>query len=940
MVVVYGESGIGKSRLLGDFVGVVRSGGGDVLWGRCFEGGDAHAYGVWVEALRGLAERFGDDWLGELLGVDVRWLAPLLGAGGGVSAPAGVGRVRLGEVLAGVLGSLKAPVVVLDDMQWAFPESLELFAQVARLALGSLVVVSCRGSGLALEHPLAQRLAEVHRVRSCEYLGLGDLSRAEAETLLQEAAGSRLDGKLMDLVIEVCGGNPFFLGELGRALRRVEVAATVAGGGLVLPESVRGAVGLRLAGLSAQTRSVLLVASVFAGGFGFGELAALAEVEEGVLLDCLEQALGEELIRARGGERYEFSHALVRQALYERLSPARRARLHRRAAQILERMYADDLAWVAVELVRQYHASAALPGAEAGVAHALTAARVARDANAPGDAVMVLRLGLDLVGQDARLRARVLGELAVAEAEASLFDQAPSTLEAAIGLLEGEGASGGVVAELVYRVGVVFTSAVAFESLRAIEPLIDRALAAIGSQEGRLGGGEGPVSQGEWGPGDEDGGRRLAWARLKLLQRFARPETVGPVHVLRPAPLNPEAMRVARRHGTETDYALTIDAWDPTLRLGLEELVARIEGWRDRVARLRALTNIVGYLALADPGGSPDTERLCAELGALADDVGAAAHRTFARVFRAALLGAAGEFDAAAEQINQAGTLFESQPAAGSLVTLVRELTAQHTAVDWPRLAERMWALARDPQSAGWLGLACAALAAQAHASAGNSEQAREILGQILPELASSEPLEPTNVPAIGLAAAAIWELRASDLAEQLLPCALALANGGGPEFYLTSSELTVARLTTLTGNLDQAIRYFKRARETLAARDQPVLQAIVDYDEAQARAEHRQPGAHALFTAAMARFQQLGMHEWARRAQTQQTNGGLPDQLTHREGEILRYIANGKTNKQIATELVLSIHTVQRHIQNAYRKIGAHNRADASTYVHQHHLI
>src|SRR6267378_561412 len=72
-------------------------------------------------------------------------------ARGGWGARAGVARVRLAEVLVRVLDSFeRPPVVVLDDMQWAYPESLELFSHVARLATASLVVVSCRGTGLDL----------------------------------------------------------------------------------------------------------------------------------------------------------------------------------------------------------------------------------------------------------------------------------------------------------------------------------------------------------------------------------------------------------------------------------------------------------------------------------------------------------------------------------------------------------------------------------------------------------------------------------------------------------------------------------------------------------------------------------------------------------------------------------------------------------------------
>jgi DNA-binding CsgD family transcriptional regulator len=180
-----------------------------------------------------------------------------------------------------------------------------------------------------------------------------------------------------------------------------------------------------------------------------------------------------------------------------------------------------------------------------------------------------------------------------------------------------------------------------------------------------------------------------------------------------------------------------------------------------------------------------------------------------------------------------------------------------------------------------------------------------------------------------------VWELRAYDLAKRLLPRALALAEAEGHEFFMTSSELTVARLCVVLGQFDRAVVYFGRARETLDRRDQRVLRAIVDYDEALARLAHRQPGAARLLSVASARFEELGMREWSRRAaHVEVAESELPDHLTAREAEILRLVALGGTNKEIAAELVLSVHTVERHIQNAYRKISARNRADASTYV------
>jgi DNA-binding CsgD family transcriptional regulator len=919
VTVVYGEPGIGKTRIVSELARVVHARGADVWWGTCYDGEGARPYAVWADAISGYVNRLGGDGLAATLGDAGRWLAPLLPDVAlsdveRVIAPAEVARLRLAETLVRVLDSLeRPPVVLLDDMQWAYPESLELFSQVARLATGSLVVVTCRGTALELGHPLAQRLAEVHRQRRCEYVSLGSLSRREAGELLEQAAGGVLEARLLDLLYEESGGNPFFLGELGRHLYRHGERSWAGGVGGGLPESIRGAVGLRLAGLSAQTRHVLQLASVFTAGFGFTELAALTELEEGSLLDCLDQSLAEELIRPLEGERYDFSHALVRQTLYERLSPSRRARLHRRLAETLERLHEDDLAQVARELVRQYHASATLPGAARGGTHSLTAAREARAAGAPGDAVIMLRLGLDLVAPDDNdARVQVLGDLARVEAEAGLSEEASQTLEAAVSLLERGGAPGGAIAELVNAVGAAFWAAPT--RLEAVEPLVTRALAAVGQT------------------------RSLAWARLKLLHRYARPEAFGPVRVLRPVRLDPEAVQIARTQGTEADYAFTVDGWDPAFGDEVEELIARIDGWQDPVARLRALANVVWYVTLAEPGISHAADRLCAKLRALADDVGLPSDRALARVCRAALLGGRGDFDAAAEEIGRAQALFERQSAAGSvpeLVIVVGQLTAQHVSADWPRLAREMWDLARRPEDAGWLTRACAALAAQSFACAGEVDRAREVLGYILPVLDSVGPLESTTSTVIGVAGAAIWELRAADLARRLLPHAFALTDLGGRAGYMTSTELTVARLSAVVGRFDRAVDYFDRARVTLERRDQRVLRAIVDYDEALARVAYKQPGAARLLATARARFKALGMHEWSRRAALLDVGDWeLPDGLTAREAEILRLVALGKTNKEIATDLVISVHTVERHVQNAYRKISARNRAEASTYV------
>jgi DNA-binding NarL/FixJ family response regulator len=132
-----------------------------------------------------------------------------------------------------------------------------------------------------------------------------------------------------------------------------------------------------------------------------------------------------------------------------------------------------------------------------------------------------------------------------------------------------------------------------------------------------------------------------------------------------------------------------------------------------------------------------------------------------------------------------------------------------------------------------------------------------------------------------------------------------------------------------LLGRPSEAL--FERARQSTEARDQRPLRAIVDHDDALARQWARRPGAARLLTVAASGFVALGMTEWASRAPPREE---LPGGLTAREAEVLRLVAAGRTNKEIASELVLSVHTVERHLANAYRKISVRNRADATAYV------
>jgi predicted ATPase len=224
VIVVHGEAGIGKTRTVTEFARAVRALDAEVLSGAAYEGGLSTPYGVWREAASSYLEQLGDDGLQRALGDGAGWLALLVPDGMcSQHVPVGVSvemaRVRLAEAFARMLdASPVQAMLILDDMQWADPDSLELLGQVARLMPQLLIVVIFRGISLELGHPLARRLADIQRQRPCEYLPLGSLSRGDGGQLLEQAAGTLLEANRVDALYELSGGNPFFLGELGRYL--------------------------------------------------------------------------------------------------------------------------------------------------------------------------------------------------------------------------------------------------------------------------------------------------------------------------------------------------------------------------------------------------------------------------------------------------------------------------------------------------------------------------------------------------------------------------------------------------------------------------------------------------------------------------------------------------------------------------------------------------
>ncbi len=911
VVVVHGESGIGKTRTVTELARRLAMRGAQVLWGTCHEDGSRDPFAPWIEALSPLVEARASDRLQTLHRADVGALAELLPAirrafpdtPPAASLELDEGRMRLYEAVVRLLNATEhRAVVVLDDVHGADPATIDLLMHAVRWAPSTAIVLTYRTTALRFDDLLLRRLAEGQRSRRVEYVELARLDRVEAERLLAGVSGRPLDAALIERVYAESGGNPFFLAEMGRYLSRHEPGAPE----WQVPPTVLGAVALRFARLTPETRRVLELASAFSAAFAFEELQGLAQLDDEALMDCLDEALSAELVRTADSDRYALSHVIVRNALRARSSSTRRARLHRRLAETLEHIHAADLASHASEIARQYQASASLAGAERGAGYALLAAGRARAMHAAADAVEFLRMALDLTRRDdLRGRARVLGELARHHAEAVMVPEARKALDAAVTLLEESDAEGSEIAALVYEVGSIMAVPTTSSSIR---PLVARGLLAVGEED------------------------PLARARLKLLERHGGQHGAS----VRWLNLDSRAVDVVRSQGNELDYARSIDptaAWESG---ELERLFAVVQRWRDPAARLRALEMLATRIAITAPESPSVAQTIVDELAAIAEEVASPIAHALATMTRGAVLASQGRLAEGSAELSAARAMtsrWSRLTWLSRIATLNERLTTQHVMPDWEEMATTFQALAEEADGSN-ARLIYTSWTSYAYARCERADEARDLLQETLDEMARIGLSDSRMRYVLDSSAAAAWTLRDPVAAQALLPHAEAWVHTGLADPYMVSSDLTVARLLSVLGRPQDALEAFQRARGRVERQAQRPLRPIVDHDEAVMRRWHGHPGSEELMQRATARFERLGMTDWARRAAQFDLAPEPPDGLTRREVEILRLLAAGKTNKEIAGELVISVHTVERHVQNAYRKVGAHNRAEATAYA------
>jgi predicted ATPase len=394
LVLVAGEPGIGKTRLLAELAHAASSRGWAVLNGRAYETEGMPPYLPFVEALRGYLRASPPEALRGQLGqgaAEVALLVPELrdhlpDLPDEPSLSPEMERYRLFEGVTDVLCAIARSqesglVLVLDDLHWADKPALLLLQHlIHRLAGVPLLVAGAyRTVDLDRTHPLAAMLAELRRENRYERLLLPALTAEDTATLIAEITDVTPAPAVVDAVQRETEGNPFFVSEVVRHLHAE--GRDLAGPDSVpsrwdIPEGVRQVIGSRLSRLSPDTNRLLHAASVLRDGACFDVLATVSDIAPESLLDALDEALGAGMLREIDGG-YHFTHALIRQTLTAELNLPRRQRLHLRAAEGIERVHARNLDGHIVVLAAHYRLAGVLAEPERALACTRRAAEAA-----------------------------------------------------------------------------------------------------------------------------------------------------------------------------------------------------------------------------------------------------------------------------------------------------------------------------------------------------------------------------------------------------------------------------------------------------------------------------------------------------------------------------------------------------------------------------------
>jgi class 3 adenylate cyclase/DNA-binding CsgD family transcriptional regulator len=942
IVMLAGEPGIGKTRTAQELAGQAAQREAAVLWGRCHEVSGAPPYWPWVQVIRAALRDADPDFLADL-GAGASDIADIvpeicdLVPGLERSAPLGdpsEARFRMFESIRQLLASLsrrRALLVVLDDVHWADAPSLRLLEFLAP-ELGDsrlLLIGTYRATELSRQHPLSNALGGLARAPHFTRINLTGLNAEEVEAFIA-TPGKRAPASLAKTLYDQTEGNPLFLREIVRFLEQrgalgagLDAAEGALPPSIRIPEGVTEVIGRRLNFLSTGCNEVLAIASVIGRDFAWEVLVhAAAPLSEDMLLEALDEAVAARIVEESAAGRYQFTHNLIRMTLYDELRIARRRQFHRAVGDAIETVYRADLDPFLPELARHFQASGHDVDGGRAIDYAARAGRRADALLAFEDAVQFFQTALDAIEQqtepDEAARCRLLFSLGEAQRKSNDFANALTTL--------------GETAEAASRLGlpeILAQAALAYEQtswrsgIFSLDPpprqLLEEALREVPdikpALRARLSGalGRALLYANAEAEGRAQVAKAIAMARQvgdpavlaanisHLFNSFWGPESTE--ELLRSA----TEMVVAAQQSGNLELVNEAHNWRLPLYLELGEMAgveADMGGMIRIDARIRQRTysiQVLGFhimLALMR-GEFADAERLILKFQAL---LPVAVH---------------------ADQLSmQIFTLRRDQGRLATLQPVVSMFLRQHAAASvWrPGLALIYLELGqRDEVRAEFEKLAVDDFT-------GMRRDGRWLYCMVyLSEICAALGDAP----------------RATVLYRLLLPYAGRNIVLGAGIACCGSADRYLGLLCAAMRRWPEAQRHFEQALAMNARIGARVAVAYTQHDYAAMLLARNQEGdgerAISLLKASLESAHEIGMRaleERAARRLGELSDASAPDDLTVREVEVLRLIAIGRSNADIATALSISLNTVATHVRNILAKTGCANRTEAAAYA------
>jgi predicted ATPase/DNA-binding CsgD family transcriptional regulator len=948
VALVAGEQGIGKTRLLHTLAQWATESGATVLWGGASNAEGMPPYLPFLEALGRHIRAAPPEALREQAGALAPILATLLPELAlrlgelptTYQLPPEQARLRLYEAVADFVAGIAAArplLLILDDLHWADPATLDLLGFVARhlrsevAQVPFLVLGAYREGVVAFRSVFERVVAELTRLRLLTAMTVSPLGAGEVAALAAACLGGPVDQALVDLVTAQSEGNPFFTEELLRDWSETSVIAAergrwqlvrpVAG---MLPASIVATVRQRLARLDPATVEFLHAAAIVGRSFDLELLAEVAGRDPEETERALREAAAARLVRATGEGSFTFGHDSIRECLDEEVPIIQRRRLHGLVGRALEMRGEAGGAQRLAELAFHFARS----GDRArGASYAARAGEQALAAFAADEALAHYRQALGLCDAESPQRGAILLGLGEAAGMANNEWEAAEAFAAAQAwFAEGDdsGAAGRaarLLGHAYWRQEAIPAARKAFEDALALleghpGPEQVRALVDLGSLLG--------VSLHDTTDGIALGRRALELAQRQGDRRLeaAASRTVGNLLVR-----SNDAAAGMPLLDRALDQAVAAD--DLVEAAECAACLAVAHFWQGAIGKSREVN--MRRLAFAERCHDRYQLRHLYTWFAVCD-------------------GMQGEADAADRWLDRAQPIVDrlASPEPLAYLTFCRGAGAFYNRGDYgaaEAYLQEAIALYREagPGALIWylgvLGWVQAIVGKVAEATACQDEL-EAMLAALPDKIPPPEPLGYLMQTALLLgedgrlarhqAQLVAFRGRFTDMLVDRLLGEIATRQG---DLAAARESLAQAEATARREGLAPELARTLEARADLAlaagGRDAPGSAMLL---LAEASAIYLRTGNRSRRRQAEER-----LHVLARRRQGRPV---LPGGLSGREAEVLRLVAAGRSNREIAAALSLSEKTVGNHLTNIYGKIGVENRAAAATFAAQHGLV